>query len=102
MKGKFIRVFILFFFFTIILSLFFSPVLLAKPNNPNKPEKPEKPLPDLVEADFKIWIGNGDLNFPEDVVLQPYGDPEIDYLLAEDWMGGSWVPPPTKWGASRV
>lgn len=98
MKGKLIRVLITILFLTITASLFFSPVLLAKPNNPNKPEKP---LPDLVEADFKIWIGKGDLSSPEDVVLQPYGDPEIDYLLAEDWMGGSWVPPSTKSKAPR-
>ena len=101
MKGKLIRVFITILFLTIAASLFLSPVLLAKPNNPNKPEKPEEPLPDLVEADFKIWIGNGDLGLPEDVVLRPYGDPALDYLFVEDYLGGSWVPPPTKSKAPR-
>ena len=70
-------------------------VLWAKPDNPNKPDntgKPEEPLPDNVEADFKIWIGNGDLASPEDVVLQPYGDPVIDYLFVDDWDGGNWLP----------
>jgi hypothetical protein len=60
----------------------------------------------LVEADFKIWIGNGELNSPEeeDVVFQPYDDG--NYFLVEDWVGGYWEPPSTEdevyegWGVS--
>jgi len=80
-------------------------VLWAKPDNPNKPESPGKPdesLPDYVEADFKIWIGNGDVDPPEDVVLQPFGDPVIDYLFVDDWNGGLWLPRPPKKGNKPV
>jgi hypothetical protein len=61
----------------------------GKPDKPGKPEQPEA-------ADFEIRIGNGELNSPEeeDVVLQPYDGK--DYLLVEDWLGGYWLPPPTK------
>ena len=80
-------------------------VLWAKPDNPNKPESPGKPdesLPDYVEADFKIWIGNGDVDPPEDVVLQAFGDPVIDYLFVDDWNGGLWLPRPPKKGNKPV
>jgi hypothetical protein len=80
----------------ILISAISGTVLWAKPDNTNKPDNKGKPSSDLVEANFKIWIGNGDLGSPEDVVLQPYGDPEMDCLLAEDWVGGDWVPPSTK------
>jgi hypothetical protein len=68
-------------------------VWAKKPDNPGKPSSPE---PDI--ADYQIWIGNGPLGSPEDVVLQPYGDPPTqDHLVVED-VGYSegWLPPPTK------
>jgi hypothetical protein len=74
---------------TVLVSAIAVTVLWAKPNNPNKPnkpEKPEEPLPDFVEADFKIWIGDGGLGSPEDVVLRPYGDPEMNYLFVQDYV----------------
>ncbi len=79
--------------------------LWAKPDNPNKPDntgKPEESLPDYVEADFKIWIGTGNLDPPEDVVLQSFGDPVIDYLFVDDWNGGLWLPLPPKKGNKPV
>ena len=79
--------------------------LSAKPDNPNKPEspgKPEEPLPDYVEADYKIWIGTGNLNPSEDVALQPFGDPVIDYLSVEDENCGLWLPRPPKKGNKPV
>ncbi len=86
----------------ILLSAIAGTVLWAKPDNPNKPnkpEKPEEPFPHFVEADFKIWIGNGNLGSPEDIVLQPYGDPEMDYLFVEDYTdyyGDFWIPTNSK------
>jgi len=87
---------------TVLVSAIAVTVLWAKPNNPNKPNKPEKPedpCPEFVEADFKIWIGNGDLGSPEDVVLRPYGDPEMDYLFVDDYkdyIADSWIPTNSK------
>ena len=80
----------------ILVSAISGTSLGAKPDNPNKSDNKGKPSSELVEADFKIWIGNGDLSSPEDVVLQPYSDPEMGCLLADDWVGGDWVPPSTK------
>jgi hypothetical protein len=90
----------------ILLSLFIGTNLLAKPNNPNKPAnpgKPEEPLPEEEGTNFEIWIGNGNLDPPEDVVLQPYGNPEKDYLIAyrerhDGWDEGIWLPLPSKKG----
>jgi hypothetical protein len=90
----------------ILLSLFIGTNLFAKPNNSNKPENPGKPEePPLEEdgTDFKIWIGTGNLDPPEDVVLQPYGNPEQDYLLAcrsrhDNCDEGIWLPLPSKKG----
>ena len=79
----------------ILVSAIVITVLGAKPNKPDT-GKPEEP-PVTVEAGFKIWIGIGDLGSPEDVVLQPYGEPEIDYLFIEKWDEGLWPPlSPTK------
>ena len=62
-----------------------------------KPDKPGKPSPEPETFDYQIWIGNGLLGRPEDVVLQPYGEPEINYLLVKDVeYSERWLPPPTK------
>ena len=102
MNSRSIRLFVFVLLLTavVLVSAITVVVLSAKPANQNKPENPGKPeesLPDDVEAGYKIWIGNGDLDPPEDVVLQPYGDPEIDYLFVEKWDEGLWSPlSPTK------
>ena len=83
----------------VLVSAIAVTVLWAKPNNPNKPNKPEESCPDFVEADFKIWIGNGNIGLPEDVVLRTYGSPEMDYLFVEDYIdyeGDSWIPTKSK------
>jgi hypothetical protein len=57
--------------------------------------KPGKPSPEPETYDYQIWIGNGQLGSPEDVVLQPYG--ELDHLVVENMdYSGRWLPPPTK------
>jgi hypothetical protein len=62
-----------------------------------KPSKPGKPPSEPEKFDYQIWIGNGPLASPEDVVLQPYGEPEKDYLLVENaGYSGRWLPPSTK------
>lgn len=99
MNSKSIRILTFVFLLTtiLLLSLNVGTNVLAKPNNPNKPDNPGKHDIELP-VDFKIWIGNGDLSSPEDVVLQPYGDPEMNYLLFEDWPNGErgWLPSTTK------
>ena len=86
MNNKSPRIFTFTFLLTTIflLSLTFETIVWAKPNKPNKPDIPPGHQTNLI-SDFKIWIGNGNLGSPEDVVLRPYGYPEIDYLLKEDW-----------------
>jgi len=76
-----------------LLSLTVGTIAGAKPNNPNKPEIPPGHQTNMI-SDFKIWIGNGNLGSPEDVVLQPYGYPEMNYLLKEDkpYWEPSWLP----------
>ena len=81
------------FVFVLILMLLFSSmigtIVWAKP------DKPEKPVSEPETANFNIWIGNGELASPEDVVLQPYDG--NDYLLKEDWNDWqNWYPLPTK------
>ena len=77
----------------LLLSLIVVTTIWAKPNNPNKPDNPGEHDSD-PGADFKIWIGNGDLGSPEDVVLRHYGNPEMGYLLKEAWPYGTrgWLP----------
>jgi len=65
-------------------------VWAKKPVNPGKPSSPEPEI-----ADYQIWIGNGPLGSPEDVVLQSYD--ELDHLVVENvGYSGRWLPPPTK------
>ena len=60
-----------------------------------KPDKPGKPLSEPEKFNYQIWVGNGPLGSPEDVVLQPYD--ELDHLVVEDvGYSGIWLPPPTK------
>lgn len=55
---------------------------------------PGKPAPEPAIADYRIWIGIGE---PNDVALQPYGEPETAYLLVEGMAySGRWLLPPTK------
>jgi hypothetical protein len=57
--------------------------------------KPGKPRPEPETFDYQIWIGNGLLESPKDVVLQPYD--ELDHLVVENVdYSGRWLPPPTK------
>jgi hypothetical protein len=89
----------------VLISAITVVVLWAKPDNPNKPNntgKPEESLPDYVVADYKIWIGTGNLASPEDVILQPFGDPVIDYLFIDDENCGLWLPRPPKKGNKPV
>jgi hypothetical protein len=62
-----------------------------------RPDRPGKPRPEPERFDYRVWIGNGPLVSPEDVVLQSYGVPPRDYLLVEDYdYSGRWLPPSTK------
>jgi hypothetical protein len=59
----------------------------GKPNRPGKPPS--------EKFDYQIWIGNGPLGSPEDLVLQSYD--ELDHLVVENvGYSGRWLPPPTK------
>jgi len=60
------------------------------------PALPDYLVDDWIETDFKIWIGNEELNSPkeEDVILQTYDGK--DYLVVKRPMSEEfWLPPPT-------
>ncbi len=62
-----------------------------------KPRKAGRPPSEPEKFDYQIWIGNGPLGSPEDLVLQSYGDPPKDHLVVENVSySGRWLPPPTK------
>ena len=65
----------------LLLSSMIGTTVWAKLDKPDKPGKPSPPEPEF--ADFKIWIGSGELDPPEDIVLQSYDDPLDDDLLID-------------------
>jgi len=74
----------------LLLSSMIGTTVWAKPDKPGKPSRPEP-----EKFDYQIWIGNGPLGSPEDLVLQSYD--ELDHLVVENvGYSGRWLPPPTK------
>lgn len=76
----------------LLLTVFLSPIIgIVMGEKPDKP--PGKPSPEPEIANFKIWIGIGDLKEPEDVVLtSPVQNGEV-YLERKNVPYEHWTLP---------